>query len=265
MVKNLFQDFLLLFVGKVIFIGSTKGGVGKTTCAANISYLFSSLGYDTLVVDTNLTGANLAMQFGIDLKNSYTIHHVLRGKVDPLEAIYLHRNSGLKIMPGSIDLDLIWKAKANYIPRVIRKVRDLFDFIILDTPPGVNENVLKALEASDEAIIVTTQDLASLGETLKILELSESLGKEVSGVIINKYSGRFEFLRDQIEKFLGKEILGTVREDVNVLKAQGSLSPVVEAFPKCKASKDFERIALKYLNLEKRESVLEKFFNLFYK
>ncbi|MCW1301190.1 MAG: AAA family ATPase [Candidatus Nanoarchaeia archaeon] len=252
-------------MGKVIAFSSIKGGVGKTTCAANFSYLLSSLGYNTLVIDGNLSGANLAMQFGIDLKNANTLHHVMLNRKKVLDAIYLHPKSGLKILPGSIDYELIMKVKAKGLSNTLEKIRDLFDYIILDTPAGINENLLACIEASDEVLGITTQDVASIGETLKLLELCSQLGKEVRGIIINKYNKRFGLLLDQLKKFLGKEIIGVINEDPKVSEATEYLSPVVEIFPRARASRDFNDAVLCYLGMKRKESLVERMFRLFYK
>jgi len=148
-------------MAKKIGIISIKGGVGKTS---TVSSLGASLANDfdkrVLLVDANFSAPNLGIHLGI-IDPEFTIHHVLNNKAHIRKAIY-DTGHGFHVLPGSIFYQKINPFKLR---EKLKDVEQNYDIILIDSSPTLNEEILATMLASDELIVVTTPDLATLSTT----------------------------------------------------------------------------------------------------
>jgi MinD-like ATPase involved in chromosome partitioning or flagellar assembly len=201
---------------KTIGIIAIKGGVGKTTISAALaSDLVNHYGKKVLLVDANFSAPNLGLHMDI-LEPEKTIHHVLDKKIHLKSAV--HNKFGVDVIPG----EYVYNADLPYLKlkEKLKTVEDDYDFIILDSSPSLNDEVLSTITASDALFVVTTPDYPTLSCTLKAAKLAKQRGKPIAGIIINKIrEPRFELNLQEIESSTDIPVVAKIPDDKNAVKS----------------------------------------------
>ncbi|MEK6945922.1 MAG: AAA family ATPase [Nanoarchaeota archaeon] len=242
-------------MAKVIGIISLKGGVGKTSLTAALGGAMASLGKKVLIVDGNLSAPNLGLHFNL-VNPKISLHHVLAREAKPSEAIYHLEN--LDIMPASIfekpDVSAL-KLKDR-----LAALKDKYDVILLDSSPSLNDETLGVMLASDEILVVTTPDHATLSNTVKAVTLAKQRGAPISGLILNKvYDEDFELSLNDIEDVTEVPVLAVIPHDVNMLKALSEFKTYTDFKPKSKGSEELRRLSSTLLGEKYEAPMLKKF------
>lgn len=247
-------------MGRIITIISGKGGVGKTTTAINLGAALNKIGNEVIVADLNLNTPNIGVHLGAPIV-PVTLNHVLRGKADIEDAIYEH-SSGTKIIPSSLSVKEITNFNTRKIPFIIRRLRDLADYIILDSAAGFSEEAIATIEAGEEIIVVTNPELPAVTDALKAVKIARNLGKEVRGVVITRHrDAKYEMPLSSIRSMLESPIIGVIPEDDSVKKALTKRDAVIHTSPKSKVSKKYLEIAHKINGTQPRkEGVIARLF-----
>ncbi len=231
-------------MARVITITSGKGGTGKSTTAINLGVALQSLGGEAVVVDANLTTPNIGLHLGAPIV-PVSLNHILLGKASLEDAIYEHE-SGTKILPSSLSVRDLDKVRFGKLHEVTRKLKKVSGYVILDSAAGLGEEAVAALSAGDEVIVVTNPEMPSVTDALKTIKVAESLGKEVRGVIVTRYTGdRYEMPLPHIKDLLEVPILGIVPEDKRVKEALALKNALVYTHPRSKAARAYKKIAAK--------------------
>jgi len=190
-------------VSKTVGIISVKGGVGKTTTAANIAASAASdFGKKVLVVDANYSAPNLGLHLGI-IEPVHTVHDVLADNVKITEAIINHK-LGFDILPASLNPKKINPYK---LKNRLEKIKSSYDLIILDGSPTLNEEMLSTIVASDELIVVSSPDFPTLSCTLQAIKASKN--KQITGIVLNKVlNKKYELSIEEIEATTKVPVIG---------------------------------------------------------
>ncbi len=238
-------------MARAILIISGKGGVGKTTTAINLASALHSEGKNVLLVDSSISTPDVAIHPGAPVI-PVSFHHVLSGRARAKDAVYIH-SSGLKILPGSISLQEMKRARPELMKRAVDSLRRSADFLIIDSTAGFGKETLHAIDAASELIIVTNPELPSVTNALKAVKIAEGMGKAVTGTIVTRVSGvKEEMTLDEISEMLETKILGVVPEDSKVKQATATKDILVHAHPKSKAAKAYREIAARLIGKEHR-------------
>jgi septum site-determining protein MinD len=241
-------------MARIIVINSGKGGVGKTTTAINLGTSLNKLGKDVVIVDANLNTPNVGLQLGAPIV-PVTLNHVLKGKADIRDAIYEH-SSGTKIVPSSLSIKELTKFNTKKIPGIMKELSEFNDYVIIDSAAGFGEEVMAALEASDEIIIVTNPEMPTVTDALKAVKVAREMGKEVNGVIVTRHANaKYEMPLSSIRSMLEAQIIGVVPEDKAVKEALNLRDAVVHTHPRSKVSKKYLEIARKVSGEEIEERI----------
>jgi len=237
-------------VSKVYAITSGKGGVGKTTIAANLGVSLSRMHKKTVVVDADLAMGGIATILGLG-KTPVTLHELLSGKSSIEKAIYL--TQGVNVLPSGPTVSGFLKADPNKLKGVVKKLTKTYDYVIIDSPPGLNKYSLIPLRIADEVLLVVTPDLPAVQATAKLQTVIKAIKANVRGVIVNRsrkpsffarLTGAKEFMSDEdIERRLKADILGVIPEDPAVIESMNVKKSVVVHKPKSPASKAISALA----------------------
>ncbi len=189
-------------MGRVIAISNQKGGVGKTTTAINLSASLAEKGKKVLVIDMDPQG-NATSGLGIDKeKVEHTSYEILLGQTTIWEAMESSVCEGLTVIPSErglagAEIELIGTDNREFIlKREVDKVKDSYDFIIIDCPPSLNTLTVNAMTTADTILVPIQCEyyaLEGLSELLYTIELvKERLNEklEIEGVVFTMYDAR---------------------------------------------------------------------------
>jgi septum site-determining protein MinD len=228
---------------RTIGIISGKGGVGKTTVAANLGVaLAHRFNRDVTVVDCNLTASHLSLLLGMEY-SPITLNQVLRNEKQISEAIYEHP-SGMKIIPASLHLKDLIKTDMSKLEWCLKKLEGKTDIIFLDSSPGLGKEAFATIKASEEIIFVTKPDILSLSDVIRSKEFIDSIKKEQMGIVVNMATGgSHEVTKKEIEIMTGLPVIAVIPHDKNIPISLAQRMPIVLHKPGSSSSKEIRKLA----------------------
>ncbi len=198
-------------MGKIIAIANQKGGVGKTTTAINLGGCFGVLEYKTLVVDSD-PQANATSGLGLDPGKAGNIYDCLINEAHPSEFIQKTDNPNLDILPSHIDLvgselEMINLPNREYkLKAALDKVKDDYDFIIIDCSPSLGLITVNSLVAADSVMIpvqceyFALEGLGKLLNTIKIVQGRLNPDLEIEGIVLTMYDTRLRLSNQVVDE-----------------------------------------------------------------
>ncbi|MCL9683694.1 septum site-determining protein MinD [Legionella maioricensis] len=227
-------------MAKIIVITSGKGGVGKTTSSAAISSGLALLGHKTVVIDFDIGLRNLDIIMGCERRVVYDFVNVINGEASLNQALIKDKRvPNLYILPASQTRD----KDALTIEGVEKTLNDLakdFDFIICDSPAGIETGALMAMYFADHAIVVTNPEVSSVRDSDRILGILASKTKRAidnappiqEHLLLTRYDPerveRGEMLSvNDVKEILAIPLIGVIPESKSVLRASNTGTPVI--------------------------------------
>ncbi len=239
---------------RVIAVTSGKGGVGKTSVSVNLAVATAMSGKKVMLLDGDLGLANVDVMLG--LQPSRNLSHVLAGKAT-LEETLLEGPAGLLVVPassGKQHMAELTQVQHAGLVQAFSELHRPLDTLIIDTAAGIADSVITFSQASQQVIVVVTNDPASLTDAyalIKVLNREKAIGRVQ--VLTNMVAGAaeakeiYESLRRVAEKFLDVTLsfMGSVPQDDWLKRAVRRQQAVVEAYPNSPSARAFRDLAAK--------------------
>jgi len=217
--------------GRVITLTSGKGGVGKTTATANLGVALAQRGRTVAVVDGDIGLRNLDVVMGLENRVVYNLVHVIRGAVDADRALIRDKRvPGLMLLAADQHSD-----KDDVTPDEMQamcdELRAHVDYVLVDSPAGIEQGFRNALAPADEVIIVTTPEVSAVRDADRVIGLVEAAGKPTPRLLLNRIKpdlvARGDMMAtEDVLDVLRIAILGIVPEDSAVVAATNRGEPV---------------------------------------
>ncbi|NLM96309.1 MAG: septum site-determining protein MinD [Halanaerobiaceae bacterium] len=234
--------------GEVIVITSGKGGVGKTTTTANIGTALAMMGKRVCLIDADIGLRNLDVVMGLENRIVYDIVDVVEGSCRLEQALIRDkRHNNLFLLPAAQTRD-----KSAVTPYQMKELTEALkkemDYVLVDSPAGIEQGFKNSIAGADRAIIVTTPEVSAVRDADRIIGLLETEGLKDPEVIINRLrpemvnKGDMMDIDDMIE-ILAIKLLGVVPEDENIVISTNKGEPIVLKNDNSRAGTAYHNIA----------------------
>src|SRR6266849_812186 len=225
-------------MGKVIVVTSGKGGVGKTTSTAALGAALARLGHNVVVVDFDVGLRNLDLVMGAERRVVFDLINVVQGVAKLTQALIRDKRlDTLYLLPASQTRDKDALTEEG-VARVIAELREKFDWVICDSPAGIERGATLAMRFADQAVIVANPEVSSVRDSDRIVGLldsktlkAESGERMIKHLLITRFdsarAARGEMLAiEDVLEILSLPLLGIVPESEAVLRASNLGTPV---------------------------------------
>ncbi len=227
-------------MAEIIVVTSGKGGVGKTTTSASIASGLARAGKKTAVIDFDVGLRNLDLIMGCERRVVYDFVNVVHGEASLKQALIKDKRfDNLFVLAASQtrDKDALTKEGVEKVLKDL--VDDGFDFIVCDSPAGIEKGAFLAMYFADRALVVVNPEVSSVRDSDRILGLLQSKTKKAEGgerikehLLLTRYNpervekGEMLSIAD-VEEILGLKVIGVIPESPDVLQASNSGNPVI--------------------------------------
>jgi septum site-determining protein MinD len=254
---------------QVVTVTSGKGGVGKTTAVANLAVALASNGSKVVCIDGDIGLRNLDVILGLENRIVYDIVDVIEGRCRLKQAMIKDKKlPNLYLIPAAQTRDKN-AVSASDMNRLAKDLRSECDFVLIDSPAGIERGFKNAIAPADRVLVVTNPEVSAVRDADRVIGILEAEDKGPGALIINRLNlamvKRQEMLSaDDVLDLLAVELIGIVPEDEGVLIGSNRGAPVATD-PKSKAGQAFRNIARRlkgedvpFLDLESSGSLWER-------
>lgn len=227
-------------MARIIVVTSGKGGVGKTTTSAAFAMGLAQRGHRTVVIDFDVGLRNLDLIMGCERRVVFDFVNVIQGEANIRQALIKDkRNENLFVLPASQtrDKDAL---TLEGVGKVLEALAEDFDFIVCDSPAGIERGATLAMYYADDAIVVTNPEVSSVRDSDRMIGIlsSKSRRAEQGGEPINEYllvtryspervhKGEMLSLED-VQEILALQLIGVIPESESVLNSSNAGIPVI--------------------------------------
>jgi len=235
-------------MARAITITSGKGGVGKTTLAANLGVALAMQGQRVVVVDADVGLRNLDVMMGLENRIVYDLVDVIEGRCRLRQALVRDKRlSELFLLPAAQTRDKS-AVQPDDMVRVCESLREQHDFVLIDSPAGIEQGFRYAIAPADEVLIVTNPEVAAVRDADRVIGLIEAEEKGPARLIINRVKpdlvrrGEMLAIADVIE-LLAVDLIGIVPEDKAILITANRGGPLAFSSDNSLAGRAFHNIA----------------------
>lgn len=217
---------------RIIVVTSGKGGVGKTTISANLGMTIASLGRKVILVDADFGLRNLDLILGLENRIVYTAMEVIEGECRLEQAIVRDkRQNNLFLLPAAQNRNKD-AVTPQQMQELMGKLTSLADYIIVDSPAGIENGFQNAIAGAKEAIIVTTPEVASVRDADRVIGLLEAHGIKRIQLIINRIKPEMVQVNDMMSsddilEILAIPLVGLIPDDERVIVASNRGEPLI--------------------------------------
>lgn len=232
---------------QVITVSSGKGGVGKTTTVANIAVALAAMGARVVCLDGDIGLRNLDVVMGLENRIVYDIVDVIEGRCKLRQAMIRDKHlPELYLIPAAQTRDKTAVSPSDMV-RLCNDLRPDVDFVIIDSPAGIERGFRNAIAAADRVLVVTNPEVSAVRDADRVIGILEAEEKHKPGLIINRLNPTLVKQHDMLSAddvldLLGIPLLGIVPEDETVIVSSNRGTPVAQD-QKSRAGQAFRNIA----------------------
>lgn len=255
-------------MGKIISVANQKGGVGKTTTTVNLSTILAKKGKKVLLIDTDPQG-NATSGLGVSKDVELSVYDILIGDTEFDETLQETAIKNLKVCPSNISLAgaevqlVSMMSREQRLKTKLDKIKDQYDYILIDCPPSLGLVTLNAFTASDSVLIPVQCEyfaLEGLGQLLNTVNLvKKHLNKnlEIEGALLTMYDARTNLSNQvvkEVKKYFEDKVYKTViPRNVRLSEAPSYGMPITIYDPKSKGARSYEKFAKEFLKWNELE------------
>ena len=258
----------------VITITSGKGGVGKTTATANIGAALANNGYKVVCIDADIGLRNLDVVLGLENRIVYDLVDIVEGRCRLRQAMIRDKHvPGLFLIPSAQTRDKTAVSPSDMV-RLCDELRPDMDWIIIDSPAGIERGFRNAIAPADEIIVITNPEISAVRDADRIIGLIEAEEKGPGQLIINRLDTKMVQQKNMISAedvvdLLAIQLLGVIPEDKQIIISTNNGVPIsIEGTSL--AGQAFRNIALRiqgetvpFLDLEASKGIIQRFASMF--
>ncbi|MGB4467709.1 MAG: septum site-determining protein MinD [Azovibrio sp.] len=249
---------------RIIVVTSGKGGVGKTTTSASFSSGLALRGFKTAVIDFDVGLRNLDLIMGCERRVVYDLVNVLNGEATLTQALIKDKHcDNLFVLPASQTRDKDALTEEG-VEKVLKEMEHMgFDYIVCDSPAGIERGAVMALTFADEAIVVSNPEVSSVRDSDRILGILQSKSKRAreggepvkEHLLITRYSakrvdeGEMLSFKD-VQEILRVPIIGVIPESESVLHASNQGTPAIH-LKESDVAEAYKDVVARFLGEEK--------------
>ncbi|HIA53914.1 MAG TPA: septum site-determining protein MinD [Candidatus Melainabacteria bacterium] len=237
--------------GRVIVITSGKGGVGKTTASANIGVALANTGASVCLVDMDIGLRNLDILMGLENRVVYNLVDVVEERCKLRQALVKDkRMPNLNLLPAAQTRDKT-AVDADQMKKLCEELKSMFDFVLIDSPAGIESGFQNAIAGAEEAIVITTPEMSAVRDADRIIGLLEARKDEITQyrLVLNRLRPKMVANADMmgvddVLEILSIKLLGVVPEDEDIIISTNKGEPV--------SGTDNTRSGLAFRNIARR-------------
>jgi septum site-determining protein MinD len=237
--------------GRVIVITSGKGGVGKTTASANIGVALAQTGVSVAMVDMDIGLRNLDILMGLENRVVYNLVDVIEERCKLRQALVKDKRlPNLCLLPAAQTRDKT-AVNADQMKTLCNELKTLFDYVIVDSPAGIESGFQNAVAGAEEAVVITTPEMSAVRDADRIIGLLEARKDEISQyrLVLNRIRPSMVKTNDMMSvddvlEILSIKLLGVVPEDEGIIVSTNKGEPI--------AGTDNTRSGLAFRNIARR-------------
>ncbi len=254
---------------QVITVSSGKGGVGKTTAVANIAVALAATGAKVVCVDGDIGLRNLDVVMGLENRIVYDIVDVIEGRCKLRQAMIRDKHlPELHLIPAAQTRDKNAVSPSDMV-RLCNDLRPDTDFVIIDSPAGIERGFRNAIAAADRVLVVTNPEVSAVRDADRVIGILEAEEKHAPALIINRLNPALVKQHDMLSAddvldLLGVSLIGIVPEDETVIVSSNRGTPVAQD-QKSRAGQAFRNIARRlkgeqvpFLDMEKQVGLWDR-------
>lgn len=231
--------------GRMIAVFSSKGGCGTSFIATNLA---AATAARTVLVDLNLQAGDLPLFLGVEPKYSFADMAENRTRLDDalIKSFTTPCSARLSLLAAPREADSADEIEPEHVFEVLQRLRESYDYVVLDPQHTFDSITLAALDQSDEIVLILTLDIPAIRSTQRALEIFDRLGypRKKIRIVVNRWSKQIDLDLRQVEKFLGEPVIGFVPSDYQTAVTSINLGrPLVQSEPNSKIALEIRRIA----------------------
>ncbi|MQG73218.1 MAG: septum site-determining protein MinD [SAR202 cluster bacterium] len=253
----------------IIVITSGKGGVGKTTATANLGPALALRGNRVLIIDTDIGLRNLDVVMGLENRIVYDLVQVLEGTCEAQQAMIRDRIAkNLYLIPAAQTRDKE-SVTGDQLKELCESLRKDFEYILIDSPAGIEHGFQTAIAPADRAIVITTPEVSAVRDADRVIGLIESSGLPTPDLVLNRVRPALirhgdMMAKEDILSLLSVNLIGLVPEDETIITSTNRGIPAVHD-NRARSGAAFRRIATRIdgedvpiVDLEQKEGIFSR-------